>query len=128
MYTTPSTPVRTLFAGAILSALAFNVSTVSSAEEDTSPPQVIVKFGDLNPSTSQGAAALYGRIHSAADSVCWRMYQSTGAYKQHKDECLQKVIADAVSKVDKSALTAIFTSKYGAPAPVPAVVAAAGTR
>ena len=70
--------------------------------------------------------ALYRRIHSAADNVCWRMYNSDAAYKWNKDACLQKVIADAVTKVNQPALSAVFASKYGVSAPV--VLAAARTR
>ena len=55
MNTITSTPLRTLVAGAILSALAFSFATVSSADDGTAPPQVIVKFADLDVSTSQGA-------------------------------------------------------------------------
>jgi UrcA family protein len=126
MNTIPSTPLRTLVAGAILGALALTFATVSSAEEDFTPPQVSVKFADLDVSTSQGAVALYRRIQSAADNVCWRMYQSNEAYKLNKDACLQKVIADAVTKVHEPALSAVFASKYGVSAPV--VLAAAETR
>jgi UrcA family protein len=117
---------RTLAAGAILSALAFNFATVFSAEEDATAPQVIVKFADLDVSTSSGAVALYGRIHGAADEVCSRMYTSTEAYRWRKNACLQKVIADAVTRVNEPALSAVFASKYGISAPV--VLAAAGTR
>jgi UrcA family protein len=126
MNTIPSTTLRTLVAGAILSALGFSFATVSSAEEATTPPQVIVKFADLDVSTSQGAVALYGRIRGAAEDVCSRMYISTEAYRRHKDACLQKLIADAVIKVDEPALSAVFASKYGVSAPV--VLAAAETR
>ena len=66
MNTITSTPLRTLIAGAILSVLAFSFATVSSANDGTTPPQVIVKFGDLDISTSKGAAALYDRIQTAA--------------------------------------------------------------
>ena len=126
MNRTTSTPRRTLVAGAILSALAFSFATVSHADDGTAPPQVIVKFGDLDVSTSQGAAALYGRIRSAAVDVCSRMYVTEQAYRFHKDACLQKVIADAVIKVDRPALSAVFASKYGVSPPM--VLAAAGTR
>lgn len=126
MNTITSTPLRTLVAGAILSALACSFATVSSADDGTSPPQVIVKYGDLDVSTSKGTTTLYSRIHGAADDVCSRMYHSTEAYRRHKDECLQKVIADAVTKVNEPALYAVFASKYGISAPV--VLAAAGTR
>jgi UrcA family protein len=122
----PSTPLRTLAAGAILSALALSFATVSSAEEDATPPQVIVKFADLDLSTSPGAVALYGRIHAAADNVCARVYNSTEAYRQYKNSCLQKLIADAVNKVNEPALSAVFASEYGVSAPV--ILASAGAR
>jgi UrcA family protein len=126
MNTITSIPRRTLVAGAILGALACGFATVSSADVSTAPPQIIVKFGDLNVSTSQGAAALYGRTHSAAVEVCSRMYIDEQAYKWHKNACLQKVIGDAVIKVNRPALSAVFASKYGVSTPM--VLAAAGTR
>jgi UrcA family protein len=126
MNTITSKPLRTLVAGAILSALALSFATVSSAKEDATPPQVIVKFADLDLSTSRGAVALYGRIRGAAEDVCSRMYISTEAYRRYKNSCLQKVIADAVNKVNEPALSAAFASQYGVSAPV--VLAAAGTR
>jgi UrcA family protein len=121
-----STPLRTLVAGAILSTLAFSFATVSSAEEGATPPQVIVKFADLDVSTSQGAAALYRRIHGAAVDVCSRMYVDEQAYKWHKNACLQKVIGDAVIKVNRPALSAVFASKFGVSPPM--VLAAAQAR
>ena len=126
MSTTTCTPLRTRIAGAILSALALSFATVSRADHGTAPPQVIVKFGDLDVSASQGAAALYRRIHGAAVDVCSRMYVYEQAYKRHKNACLQKVIGDAVIKVDRPALSAVFASKFGV-SPT-AVLAAAGTR
>jgi UrcA family protein len=128
MNTITSTPRRTLVAGAILSVLALTFATVSSAHEGTTPPQVTVKFADLDVSSSEGAQALYRRIHSAANIVCWRMYvnESNETYKLNKDGCLQQVIADAVAKVNQPALSAVFASKFGVSPP--AVLAAAGTR
>jgi UrcA family protein len=125
MNTINTTPVRTLLAGAILSALAFSLATVSRANDDTTPPQVIVKFADLDVSTSQGAAALYRRIHGAAVDVCSRMYVESQSYKWHKNACLQKVIGDAVTKANRPALSAVYASKSGVSAPM--VLAAAGT-
>jgi UrcA family protein len=126
MNTITSRSLRTLTAGAILSALAMSFATVSRADDSTTPPQVIVKFGDLDVSTSRGAVAFYGRIHGAADNVRARMYISTEAYRRYKNSCLQKVIADAVNKVNEPAPSAVFASQYGVSAPV--VLAAAGTR
>ncbi len=126
MNTITSTRLRTLVAGAIFSALTFSFATASRAGDDTAPPQVIVKFADLDVSTSKGAAALYGRIHRAALEVCSRMYVDEQAYKWHKYACLQKVIGDAVVKVNRPRLSAVFASKFGVSTSV--VLAAAGTR
>ena len=126
MNTITSTALRTLVAGAILGALAFSFASVSIAAEGAKPPQVIVKFADLDVSSSQGAAALYGRIHSAAVNLCWRMSDSNEEYVLSKDACIQKTIADAVMRIDQPALSAVFASKYGVSAPV--VLAAAETR
>jgi UrcA family protein len=126
MNTITTTPLRTLLAGAILSALAFSFATVSRADDNTTPPQVTVKFGDLDVSTSQGAAALYRRIHGAAVNVCSRMYVESQSYRWHGNACLQTVIGDAVTKVNRPALSAVFASKSGVSAPM--VLAAAGTR
>jgi len=85
-----------------------------------------VKFADLDASTSQGAAALYRRIHSAALDVCSRMYVIEQAYRLHSDACLQQVIADAVIKVNRPALSAVYASQYGVAPPM--VLAAAQAR
>jgi UrcA family protein len=125
MNTITTTPLRTLLAGAILSAVAFSFATVSRADDDATPPQVTVKFGDLDVSTSQGAETLYRRIRGAAVNVCSRMYIDSQSYKWHGSACLQKVIGDAVVKVNRPALSAVFASKSGVSAPM--VLAAAGT-
>jgi UrcA family protein len=126
MNTITSTPLRTLVGSAVLSALAFSFATISRAEAGTAPPQVVVKFADLDVSTSQGAGALYRRIHGAAVDVCSRMYVTELAFRLHKDACLQTVIGDAVIKVNRPALSAVFASKFGVSTPM--VLAAAGTR
>jgi UrcA family protein len=126
MNTITSAARPTLLPGAILGALALSFASVSSAYDGASRPQVIVKFADLDASTSQGAATLYRRIHSAATNVCWRMYDSNEAYQLNNDACIKKTIADAVAKVNEPALSAVFASKYGVSAPV--VLAAAEPR
>jgi UrcA family protein len=128
MNTITSASRHMLVASAILIALALSFSTASSAYAGTTPSQVIVKFADLDISSSQGAQALFRRIRSAAQSVCWRMYtgESNEAYKLNKDACLKKVIADAVTKVNQPALSAVFASKYGVS--TSGVLAAAGAR
>jgi len=118
MNTITTAPLRTLIAGAILSALAISYATASRADDDLSPPQVVVRFGDLDVSTSQGAATLYRRIRGAALNVCSRMYVDEQAYKWHQNACLQKVIGDAVIQVNRPLLSAVFASKFGASPPM----------
>lgn len=125
MNTITTTALRTLVAGAILGAVAFSFAAVSNAV-DSDIPLVMVKFADLDVSTSRGAASLYGRIHGAAANVCSRMYVEQQSYKWHQKACMQTVIGDAVTRVNRPALSAIFASNYGASAPL--VVAASETR
>jgi UrcA family protein len=108
-----SAPCRTVLAGAILGALTASFATVSSAEEVASPPQVIVKFGDLNISTPQGAIALYERIRSAAGNVCGPTYGSDNVAEQLNKACVEKVIADAVVRVNRPSLSAVYEAKSG---------------
>jgi UrcA family protein len=111
MNTSTSTFLRTLVAGAILSALASGVALASSFATVTAPPQLVVKFADLDISTPQGATALYGRIRSAAVKVCWPSRDN--ASDQVNTACLQKAIADAVTTVNRPALSAVYEAKYG---------------
>ena len=62
---TTSTQLRRLIATAILGALASGFAGVSAAD-DSDVRSKTVKYGDLNLSNPQGAAALYGRIVQAA--------------------------------------------------------------
>ena len=117
MNTITSAPLRTLVAGAILSALTFSIATVSRADDGTTPPQVIVKFGDLNISSSQGAAALYARIKSAAEKVCSPYDRSGLEAKTRLNACIDKAILGAVTKVNAPALSAVYSAKTGKEVP-----------
>lgn len=117
-----------LITTAIFGALALSCGAVSAAADRSGVSQVIVKFGDLNLSVQQGAATLYGRITAAADEVC-------GSYAADSRDlpaqagvraCVQKAIADAVTKVGRPELFAIYNAKNHRRAPI--MVATAQTR
>src|SRR5271157_5231900 len=110
MNTTTSTALRTLVAGAIVSALAFSFATVSNADDGTTPPQVIVKFGDLNISNPQGAATLYARIRSAAKSVCSQFDGRRLEEMAKRNACIDMAILGAVTMVNNSALSALYSA------------------
>jgi len=117
MNTTTSAPLRTLVAGALLSALAFSFATVSNAADDTVPPQVIVKFGDLNISSPQGAAVLYARIRAAAHNVCSQFDSRGLSNLVQREHCVNEAIEGAVRKVNNPALSAVYSAKTGKEAP-----------
>jgi UrcA family protein len=88
----------------VLSAFAVPVS----AAADSDVRKVTVKFGDLNLATPEGAAALYARIRVAAREVCTQSSDIWGS----SDACVQKAIADAVTKVNRPTLFLVYNQHY----------------
>jgi UrcA family protein len=87
-------------------------------------PSVTVHFGDLNPSTSQGVEVLYGRIKSAAQTVCgpWDRYWEWKV-------CYQATIDHAVGRINLPRLTALHrasTPGQGASGQLQAAASAPG--
>jgi UrcA family protein len=94
---------RGALATAIVGALSCSLATVCTAAEDN-PPQITVKFADLNVSNPKGAAALYARIQRAARQVCPHLDARDLGATGPMDACVNKAIADAVAKVGLPAL------------------------
>ena len=111
MITFPSPAVRCFIAAAILGALSAT-STASAA--DPRPVSVTVKYADLNLASPTGARVLYGRIRAAAQNGCDYFW-----FKTDSDEaqCLQSAIASAVTRINRSLLTAEYNQKYKIQAP-----------
>jgi UrcA family protein len=121
---TTSTQLRGLIAAAILGALASGFAGVSAAA-DSDVRSITVKYGDLNLSSPQGAATLYGRIAQAARAVCDSSDGSRwSVLAMH--ECVNKAIADAVTKVGQPQLIALYNAKN--PRPLPFTLATAQIR
>lgn len=110
-------PCRSLIAAAIFSALA-SVFTAASAADSADARQVVVKYGDLNVSNPLGAAALYGRIRTAAESVCPPFERSDLASKARMDACVHKAVSDAVTEINQPALFSIYNAKNKTPVPI----------
>jgi len=124
---TTSSTLRRLMAVAIFGALASGFTAVAAAAEDSADaPHVVVKYGDLNVSNPQGAAALYGRLQRAAESVCPRFERSDLGSKVRMNACIHKAIADAVITVNQPALYAEYNAKNSVPLPI--MVAAGQSR
>jgi UrcA family protein len=108
----PSTRVRGLVATAIFVVLALGLSIVSAA--DPSSASRTVRFADLNMSTPSGAHVLYTRILAAAQVVCSYYSFATDA---DKARCVLEATADAVTKINQPAMSAVYNAKNRTPVP-----------
>jgi len=106
-----STNLSRLLSTAIFGAIALSWGTMSIAADESDAPQAVVKFGDLNVANPQGAAALYRRIWSAAITVCRPQDDGSLASRGRMQTCIHKAIADAVTKVDRAELFAVYDAK-----------------
>ena len=110
---TPSTGLRGLIATAIFGALASSFCSVSAA--DPSSASITVKYADLDIANPSGALVLYERIRAAAQSACNYFWFKTDA---DEARCVQNTIANAVTKVDQPALSAVYNAKNKTPQPI----------
>jgi UrcA family protein len=113
MTTSPHfTHPRALIASAIIGVLISGFAAVCAAADSTDAPQAIVKYADLDLSTSQGAVALYKRIRFASEGVCAPLDGGGLNSKAHVKACVQRAIEGAVAKVDRPALFAVYAAKH----------------
>jgi len=76
----------------------------------TDPSSVKVSYRDLDLSTFAGAHELYGRIKTAARTVCG--YEGRNLTDQaFWNGCYRGAIADAVAKVNSPLLTAVHSGR-----------------
>lgn len=113
-----STKLRRLILSATFGALAGSFAVVCSAADSTDAPQMIVKYGDLNVSSPQGAAVLFARIRAAALRVCGPVDNRDLASMTRAAACVHKAIADAVTTVGQPELFAIYNAKNSQPLPI----------
>jgi UrcA family protein len=104
---------RHLIAAAIIGALALGSAGVRAGDSPETR-SITVKFGDLNLSTPQGAAALYNRIRAAARTVC---SADSYPFAMGNRPCVHKAIADAVTKVNRMELYTVYNEHNKPPLP-----------
>jgi UrcA family protein len=116
---TTSTTSSNLITTAIFGALALMGGASTMAASGDEVRQVVVRFGDLNLSNPQGAAALYRRISIAAAEVCGAFDVSVRdrelGYRAGTTTCVRTAISGAVTKVGRPELFAIYNAKNSAP-------------
>ncbi len=114
MNTKSSNQLCSLAAIALFGTVASSFAVVAAAG---SPEllHIAVPYGDLAVSTQPGAANLYNRIRIAAQGVCWPLDHGNISSKRQADDCVHKAIVDAVMRVDRPALFAVYNAKNGQP-------------
>jgi UrcA family protein len=106
-----------LVTATIFGSFALGCSALSIAADRSDVPQAVVKFGDLNLATRQGAATLYNRIVAAAYEVCKSFDTDIRYLSWHVqlDACVHQAIADAVTKVGQPELFAVYNARNRLP-------------
>jgi len=95
-----------LLAGAAASANAADAADAADAERY----QLTVKYGDLDLSAMRDARILYSRIHTAAEAVCWRLDPGELLPRMHMQGCVQNAITEAVTRVNRPTLFAVYNA------------------
>jgi UrcA family protein len=67
----------------------------------------IVRYGDLNIDSEQGAKALYTRIRGAAGNVCSWLDGRSVTEKKRRQNCFDQAVANAVVQVNQVRVTAL---------------------
>jgi UrcA family protein len=74
-------------------------------------PKETVKFQDLNIDSSAGAAALYQRLHAAAQHVCFVGWDKDPAKVRRAEACANEAESRVVSQLNVGELTAYYQMK-----------------
>jgi UrcA family protein len=89
-------------------ALEFQSAHAAPSENVSS---VVVHFGDLDLSRSEGAMVLYRRLKVAAETVCAPLEDRDAERHLSFKACVQSALTTAVAKIDRTALTAYYEAK-----------------
>lgn len=99
----PPFSLHRILAPMLLLALATAALPASASELSMK-----LAYGDLDLGTAAGVKALYARIHSAANQVCYPQVTYPGYY-----HCVTTAMANAVQSVGQPALTALYEKNTG---------------
>jgi UrcA family protein len=87
--------------------LAGSVGAAQAATSTDEVPSVVVRYGDLDLSTSEGARVLYQRISVAARQVCPAQVTKVIALVGKNRACREAAIERAVNAVNNPQLVAM---------------------
>ncbi|MDB6012952.1 MAG: hypothetical protein JWL65_5202 [Gammaproteobacteria bacterium] len=87
--------------------LAGSVGAAQAATSEDAMPTVVVRYGDLDLSTTDGARVLYQRISVAAHQVCPFEYSKAVSQIGKNRACREAAIERAVNAVNNPQLVAM---------------------
>ena len=87
--------------------LAGSVGAAQAATSEDAVPTIVVRYGDLDLSTTDGANALYQRISVAARQVCPLEYSRAVSQVGKARACREAAIERAVNAVNSPQLVAM---------------------
>ena len=108
---------RTAAASAVIVALAW--TGPARAQDEGTPhsdaPSEVVQYRHAETTTTEGANALYNRIHGAARRVCSDIFPLRDAPSALSNlNCVRTLIDGAVKDVNGPRLTAVYEQREGA--------------
>jgi UrcA family protein len=110
-----NTPPRLprILTATIFAALTCSIATLSFASDRLDDLQVKVSYGDLDLSSASGAATLYKRIQSAADTVCHSLKNPDLYYRRLFHACMRRATSNAINEINQPVLAAVANAKTG---------------
>lgn len=86
---------------------ASSLAAAKPANADDGVPRAVVRYGDLNLNTEEGAVRLYWRIAKAAEQVCPYSDGRNLSARVISERCIKEAIARAVAEVNSPQLARI---------------------
>ena len=122
---TRSRPILRVLAVGLIGSFALGLGTITAAADVPDMPKATIRFADLDLATAQGAMVLYERIIRASYEVCQSFDRDRNDQPDPlaMNACVKEIIANAVTKVGKPALYAVYKNRNAKPLPIPIVTA-----
>jgi UrcA family protein len=102
-----SKSIAAILAAGIFALSCAATSGIAQAGEPSQVLTKIVKYGDLNLDSPQGAQVLYSRLRIAARSVCMPLESRELGQQHHWQTCVDHAVDSAVTEVNKTQVSAL---------------------
>jgi UrcA family protein len=112
LFDATSTRRYMLMITAVTACLAAGCAS-ADIDRDYDVPKVVVSLAGIDLSTPAGAKAVYGRIRSAAESVCGVNQSRDLVQVRQARACFQSSVDDAIARVDRPLLSALHERRMG---------------